>query len=174
MPRILGSVFVTSGRIFENSPYQCSGSIAECTGTGVIDRFLADIVSKKGALKVDLEYKNLQKVLSMLIMLATRRTKAFPKIVAIIESVLRSPFGIRHKADIVTYLESYLSDLSKDEERNKYLIAWISYFLVSNGLKSTITFKPSYSDTVTRSVFNNRALLFRKCKDFELLLDLEQ
>lgn len=142
----------------------------ECPGTGVIDRFLADIVSKNGNLKVDLAHRNLQKVLSMLIMLATRRTKAFPKIVAIIESVLRSPLGTLHKDDIVAYLEAYLSDLSKDEGRNKYLIAWISYFLVSNGLKPSIAFKPKYKDSITRSVFNNRAQIFKSCKDFQLFV----
>lgn len=51
----------------------------ECPGTGVIDRFLADIISRKGNLRVDVDVFNLQKVLSMLLMLATRRIKAFPK-----------------------------------------------------------------------------------------------
>lgn len=44
-----------------------------CPGTGVIDRFLADIVSRKGKLKIRVAPSNLQKVFSMLLMLATLR-----------------------------------------------------------------------------------------------------
>jgi hypothetical protein len=142
----------------------------ECPGTGVIDRFLADILSRKGNLKVDVAVFNLQKVLSMLLMLATRRIKTFPKVIAIIESVIRSPFGYRHTAEIVAYLERYLKNLSEDEERNKYLIAWISYFLVSNDLKKHLVFKPKYKDLITRSVFNNRGLVFKGCADFDVFV----
>lgn len=142
----------------------------ECPGTGVIDRFLADIMSRKGNLKVDIYAFNLQKVLSMLLMLATRRIKAFPKVIAIIESVIRSPFGVVHTGEIVAYLEKYLKNLSEDEERNKYLISWISYFLVSNDLKKFLKFSPKYNDQITRSVFNNRGLVFKGCTDFKIFV----
>lgn len=142
-----------------------------CPGTGVIDRFLADIVSKKGRLKVQVEAFNLQKVLSMLLMLATLRTKAFPKIMAIIEAVIKSSFGKIHEAEIVAYLEGHLRTLSEDEDRNKYLIAWISYFFVSNNLKGRLKFKPKFSDPITRSVFNNRRTIFKDCKDHEIFVN---
>ncbi len=141
-----------------------------CPGTGVIDRFLADIVTKRGGLKIHVDVFNLQKVFSMLLMLATLRIKAFPKIIAIIESVLRSPFGSLHTTEIVVHLESYLRELSKDEERNKYLIAWISYFLNSNDLKKHLTFAPKYKDPITRSVFNNRAVVFKSSKEFKIFV----
>ncbi len=140
----------------------------QCPGTGVVDRFLADIVSKRGRLKVSVGDSNLQKTISMLLMLGSRRIKAFPKIMAIIESVLRSPFGLLHTAEIVSYLDSYLEDLSKDEERNKYLISWVAYFLVSNNLKGRLTVRPTYRDPVTRSVFNNRGNVFRDSKKFKI------
>lgn len=136
--------------------------------TGVIDRFLADIVSADGNLKVGLDDRNLQNALSMLLMLGSRRIKAFPKVMAIIESVLRSAFGTLHTAEIVAYLQSYLETLSKDEYRNKYLISWIAYFLVSNDLKKQLSFKPSYKDPVTRSVFNNRGTVFKDSKEFRI------
>ena len=142
-----------------------------CPGTGIIDRFLADIVSKKGNLKVRVEAFNLQKVLSMLLMLATLRTKSFPKIMAIIEAVIKSPFGKIHEDEIVAYLESYLKTLSADEERNKYLIAWISYFFVSNNFKKRLRFKPKFRDPITRSVFNNRGAIFKNCKDHEIFVN---
>jgi hypothetical protein len=145
-----------------------------CPGTGVIDRFLADIVTSKGNLKIRVGAPNLEKVISMLIMLAGLRVKAFPKVVAILENVLRSLFGMKHQAQIVGYLESYLETLSADEERNKYLVSWISYFLVSNKLVGLLSFKPKYKDPVTRSIFNNRGALFKDCKDFRLFIGCRQ
>jgi len=142
----------------------------DCPGTGVIDRFLADIVSKGGRLKVSVEQFNLQKVFSMLLMLASRRIKAFPKIVAIIESILRSPFGAIHKNEIVLYLDKYLRNLSADEQRNKYLISWICYFLVSNGLFKKLSFRPKYKDPITRSIISNRGAIFKQCFDHKIFV----
>lgn len=141
-----------------------------CPGTGVIDRFLADIITRNGRLRVRVELFNLQKVISMLLMLGVLRIKAFPKIVAILEGILHSTFGGIHQKTIVDYLESYLVKLSSDEERNKYLIAWISYFLVSNSLEKLLSFKPKFKDIITRSIYNNRGLLFKECKDFKLFV----
>ena len=137
-------------------------------GTGVIDRFLADIVSKKGRLSVHLTQRNVQKAMSMLIMLGHRRNKAFPKILAIIESVLRSPFGQKHIDDILLYIDFYLKALSEDEERNTYLISWLAYFVVSNRLKNRLTFTPAYKSAITRSVFNNRGNIFRDSIHFKI------
>lgn len=145
-----------------------------CPGTGVIDRFLADIVSKNGNLKVRLATRNLEKVISMLLMLGNLRIKAFPKIIAILESVLRSPLGIIHKEDIVHYMEQFLVKLSFEEERNKYLISWISYFLVSNGLKKSLAFKPRYKDPITRSIYSNRGLIFKDRKEFKLFVGVRK
>ena len=137
-------------------------------GTGVIDRFLADIVSRTGRLKVSLTQRNLRKAMSMLIMLGNRRIKAFPKILVIIESVFRSPFGQQHTDDILSYIDFYLKALSEDEERNAYLISWLAYFVVSNGLKDRLTFKPAYKHPITRSVFNNRGNVFRDSIHFKV------
>ena len=133
-----------------------------------VDRFLADIISKDGELKVSVSEFNLEQVISMLLMLGTLRVKAFPKIMAILESVLKSPFGILHETLIVDYMEQYLTSLSDEEERNKYLISWISYFLVSNGLQKHLSFKPKYKDPITRTIFNNRTHVFKECKEFKL------
>lgn len=139
-----------------------------CPETGVIDRFLADIVSPKGHLRIPVNEFNFRKVFSMLFLLATLHVKAFPKIVAIVESVLTGPLGAEHGIEIVKYLERYLANLSEDEERNKYLIAWIGYFLASNGLMKHLSKKPRYKDPITRSVFNNRGAIFRDCKEYKL------
>jgi len=139
-----------------------------CPGTGVIDRFLADIVSKDGHLKLHLEERNLERAVSMLLMLGSLRIKAFPKIMAILESIIRSPFGSSHEAAILAYLEEFLRRISTEEERNKYLISWLLYFLVSNGFYQRLASKPSLKDPVTRSIASNRPIVFSKVADFKL------
>lgn len=141
-----------------------------CPGTGVIDRFLADIVSKSGTLKLRLEESNLERSISMLLMLGTLRVKAFPKIIAILESVIRTPFGACQEGAILRYLEEYLQRISTEEERNKYLISWILYFLVSNGFYRKLTTKPKYKDPITRSIAANRGIVFARVPDFDIFI----
>ncbi len=140
----------------------------QCPGTGVIDRFLADVITKQGNLKTSVGSKNLSRVLSMLLMLGSLRVKAFPKVMAIIEGVIRSSFGKLHHDEIVEYLDSYLQELSEDEERNKYLIAWIGYFFVSNGLKGRLSSKPDFKDPITRAIVTNRNTIFKDCPEFRI------
>jgi hypothetical protein len=142
----------------------------ECAGTGIIERFLADIVDKTGRLKIRVGVFNLQKVISMLVMLGALRIKAFPKIIAILEGILKSSFGHMHQKIIVEYLEDYLLTLSEEEERNKYLISWISYFLVSNGLDDLLSTRPKYKDPITKSIFNNRGNVFKDCKEHKIFV----
>ena len=142
----------------------------ECPGTAVIERFLADIIDKKGTLKIKVGVSNLQKVISMLIMLGTLRIKAFPKIIAILEIILKTDFGFIHQKVIFEYLKNYLITLSEEQERNKYLISWISYFLVSNGLDEFISTKQKYKDPITRSILNNRGNVFKDCKEHKIFV----
>jgi len=137
-------------------------------GTGVIDRFLADIITEKGKLKVKIEKNNLQKVISMLLMLGRLRVKTYPKIIAIIESILKSSNGKKKHNEIVTYLCNYFTELSLDEQRNKYLISWISYFLVSNNLEGSIQAIPKFKDPITDSILSNTGKIFTNQKDFKL------
>lgn len=143
---------------------------SEFPGSGVIDRFLADIINKKGELKISVGEFNLQKVISMLFMLGNLRTKAFPKIISILEIILNSYFGKLYQQQIVNYLEEYLSKLSNEEERNKYLISWISYFLVSNNLEKLLSKKPKYNDPITKSIMNNRSNVFKNCKEHKIFV----
>ncbi len=110
----------------------------------------------------------------MLLMLGNLRIKAFPKIIAILESVLKSPFGLFHEKEIVLYLEGFLKKLAEEENRNKYLISWICYFLVSNDLENLLKFAPKFEDPVTLSIFGNNGLLFRNRTDFVLFVDCKK
>lgn len=141
---------------------------ADCPNTGVIDRFLADIIDEKGGLKVKVDILNLQKVISMLLMLGNLHIKAFPKVMGILESILHSMFGSIHQELIVEHMEKYLLKLIIEEDRNKYLISWISYFLVSNDLVKYLSLKPKLKDPITRSILNNRGAVFSSEKDFKL------
>lgn len=142
----------------------------ECKNTGVIDRFLADLTTKKGDLKVTVGIFNLEKVISMLLMLGTLRIKAFPKIIAILEKILNSPFGEIHNKQIIEYLDEYILKLSYDEDRNKYLISWISYFIISNDLKDKIKAKPNFKDPITKTIYQNKSSIFTQSKSFKLFI----
>lgn len=143
-------------------------------GCGVIDRFLADIVTKRYRLRVKLDKRTLPKVLSLLLMLGALRTKAYPKVLATIESVLQSPFGKKHSAEIAEHLADHLSQLSKREAENRYLIAWICYFLRANGLSGHIATKYKYDDPVVRATYTSRFTLYKHCKDFKVFLGVKQ
>jgi hypothetical protein len=138
------------------------------SGCGVIDRFLADLVTKKYRLRVQLDKKSLPKVLSLLLMLGSLRTKAFPKILATIEVILRSPFGMKHAESIAEHLDDYLLQLTKKESENRYLIAWICYFLSANDLEGHLTKKHTFKDPIVRAAYKSRFTLFGGCKDFKV------
>ena len=135
-------------------------------GCGVIDRFLADITTKKYRLRVEMNRRSLPKVLSLLLMLASLRTKAFPKVLAIIECILRSEFGSNHVGSIVDHLEDFLQQLCAKEADNRYLIAWICYFVRANGLEKRFKQKYRFADPIVRATYTSRFTLFKACGDF--------
>lgn len=146
-------------------------------GCGVIDRFLADLCTKRNRIRARLNSKTLPKVLSMLLLLAKRRMKAFPKVLAIIESILRSPFGIQHRGEIADHLSGLLDDLSQtaqDVRQNRYLLVWITYFIKSNGLESHLTMKHNFTDPVLRATYTGREPASLKHPDFKTTRGVKQ
>lgn len=137
-------------------------------GTGVIDRFLADIVKKDYTLRVQLNDQSIPRMISLLLMLAKLRTKAFPKVLAIIEAILRSPMGQPHAADIEAHLVSLLEELSQRELENRYLIAWIYYFLRGNGLDGNIKHIKPPLHCIPRAVRTSRFSEFSSAADFRV------
>jgi hypothetical protein len=138
----------------------------EFPNTGVIDRFLADIITKDKNIKLRLNEADLDKEISMLLMLGSLRVKAFPKILGILESILRGNGGFLYQTKIFNYLETYLSTLLDDEDRNKYLISWLAYFLKSNGYRKKINHK--FKDPIVRSIVNGRSSIFNTSKEFKI------
>lgn len=141
----------------------------QCPGTGVIDRFLSDIVTKKDRLRVVVDQKNLPKILSLLLLLAQQRIKAFPKVLGILEAIIKTRDGKRLRNSISTHLGNYLKTLTGREDENRYLIAWIIYFLAANDLRKQIG-KHKSKDPIVRSVYSNRGLIYKQCKDFKLFI----
>ena len=143
-------------------------------GTGVIDRFLADITTKNYRLRVKLDSRSLPKVISLLLMLADLRIKAFPKVLAIIESILKSSFGSTYSNDIVEYLDDFLQKLVLKEANNRYLIGWIYYFIRANGLEKQLKQKYPFKDPVVRSIYTSRPAIFKSCHDFKLFVGVKK
>ncbi|MDD3652551.1 MAG: hypothetical protein PHC73_13830, partial [Immundisolibacter sp.] len=99
----------------------------------------------------------------------TLRIKAFPKIVAILEQVIRGKPGNGLTEPLVSHLEAYLHKLSNDESRNKYLISWITYFLASNDLLKLLKVRPKLQDPIAKSSMTGRGRLFADAPDFKLI-----
>jgi hypothetical protein len=137
-------------------------------GTGVIDRFLADLTKKDYTLRIRMNATSIPRVVSLLLMLANLRTKAFPKVLAIIEAILRSLMGQAHKGEIEWHLAGYLAELSTRESENRYLISWIYYFLRANGLDGVLSTIPLPAHPITRAVRTSRFTEFKHAMDFEV------
>lgn len=146
-------------------------------GCGVIDRFLADITTKKYKIRIKkLDTKSLTKIISLLLMLADLRTKSFPKILAIIEAILKSSFGLKHIDSIIEHLEEFLYILKNQEMNNRYLITWIIYFIKSNNLedrlKNPYNFK-NFSDPIVCATLEEKFTVFNNCPDFKIFSDVQ-
>jgi hypothetical protein len=138
----------------------------EMPGTGIVDRFLADLVDENYKPLLPVSSKDVQKSISLLLLLAERRIKAFPKILALIESMMSAQRASSFHASIEKHLNSRLKYLSKNEEDNRYLIAWIIYFLKSN--KMSIRVPLILDDLILKAINLNRDLVFNSCRDFKI------
>jgi hypothetical protein len=151
-------VYLSVIRIDKNNP-----------GTGVIDRFLTDLINRKDySVSIKLDSKSLPKIISLLLMLAELRIKAFPKILAIIESILRSNFGKYHVDCIVEHLEEFLQELKSREMDNSYLISWIIYFIRSNKLEDKLKNPYDFTHLIIQAVHKDTFTPFSDCKDFKI------
>ena len=139
---------------------------------GVIDRFLADLVTEKYELRLKASReKSLRKVVSLLLILGRLRLKAFPKILGILEAILKRAGGRKDAEAIAQHLEEYLSDLRKKEPENRYLIAWICYFLRANGMDGRIG-KNDFKDPVIRAINEDAFSFFETNPKFSIFLPI--
>jgi len=122
--------------------------------TGVIDRFLADLRSSDYDLYIPCTMKDIDRSISLLLMLAEKRIKAFPTILAIIETIfaMYTDDGFRNVIEI--HLNTLLKKLAINPDNNRYLISWIVYFLKSNKLKIHQRYR--FNDPVVKAIYSNR------------------
>lgn len=100
--------------------------------TGVIDKFLSELISKKYNLKLKLKKKEIYKVFSLLMMLKERRSKSLPQILAIVELIVNEYSAETSSIDrIFESLNSITNRKLKNEESNLYDLIWLTYFLKS-------------------------------------------
>lgn len=114
----------------------------ELPGTGVIDRFLSDLVEKPGyTLRLTLRPHEVERAVSLLLMLAEHRSKSFPKVLGVLGELGRgsSKETRRVRKVIESILRNRLETLIEDEESNAYQLVWLIYFLrASRGRRSAL------------------------------------
>lgn len=138
-------------------------------GTGVADRFLSELTSKKHNLKLSFKEKDFMKAISLLLLLKEKRNKSFPQILAIIEKIIEQYSG---KKKLIKKIKSALERLTKEkmdnENENQYDLIWLIYFVRSLDL-FTISYPKRVSSPLIKSLKANRMEFFKSTpKDIKL------
>jgi hypothetical protein len=138
--------------------------------TGVIDKFLSELITKSYELKLKLKGKEFQKAFSLLLLLKERRAKAFPQILAIIELLIEKVEDKLLRRSIISSIRKILYKKLSNSADNQYDLIWLCYLIKSNGLfkikwpkKTASEFIRSIKDN-SQSYFNTEAdiILFKK------------
>jgi hypothetical protein len=100
--------------------------------TGVIDRFLSELTTKKYKLKLKTNEKDSIKVISLLLLLKQRRSKSFPMILAIVERIVEDNQDSTYITNYVKIsINRMLNKMWEDELENHYDLIWLIYFVKS-------------------------------------------
>jgi len=157
-PISLKSEQTISYKVFESTLLAVLEIDRKYPDTGIIDKFLGELVTKDYKLKLVLQTKQILKTLSLLFLLKKRRAKAFPQILAIIELL------ILKLGENTELKQTILDDVSKhfrDSFDYLYDGLWIYYFLKVNGRDIPTTVEldknPLFHSirTNTQEFFNN-------------------
>lgn len=137
-------------------------------GSGVIDRFLADIAGRGGQLRLKAGVAAARRVFSLLLMIACLRPKAFPKALAILEGMLSSRQGRTRRQEVAEHLADMVEKLHGRERESVYLLTWLCYFLRANGLETAFRRRYKFKSAIVRAVYTSRFTHFAGCKGFVL------
>jgi len=138
----------------------------EHPGTGIIDKFIVDVTDKSHATLLPNAPRHIKQTISLLLLLASRRIKSFPKILGVIEAIMTATGNSKCNRMVDKYLNSMLANLVSDPDDNRYLISWILYFLTSNRLG--VRLATPLTHPVLTSIQTNRGHLFTTATDFQL------
>ena len=138
----------------------------EVPGTGIIDRFIADITDESYMPLFPITAAHANKMVSLLLLLGERRIKSFPGILGLLETMI----VLSNNPDIAETIEKHLNKLltvlARDEDTNRYVISWILYFLKSNNLR--VRTVRTFNDPILMSIQSNRIKVFDSISDFKL------
>jgi hypothetical protein len=127
----------------------------EFPDTGVIDRFLNELVTKRDNLKLKTKGKNTLKVFSLLLLLKERRTKSFPKVLAIIEKIIEENKDDKLILNSINLsIEMIIKERWRNEFENQYDLIWLIYFVRSHNLFK-ITYPNKINSPLIKSLKNN-------------------
>ncbi len=130
-------------------------------GIGVVDRFLSELYSKNNELKFEFKEKDLEKAISLLLMLKERRNKSFPQILGIIEQIISQNKGkIRTLTKIKAIIENLINDKLSHIDDNQYDLIWLIYFTKSLNL-FPISFPRKIQSQLIKSLKDNRPEFFK-------------
>lgn len=135
---------------------------------GVVDRFLNDIADAKKGLRLRVRGREVPRVISMLLMLARLRVKAFPKALAVIEAILRTPDGLPKRRMIGEHFAVLFEELNRRPSENAFLQCWICYFMRSNRLMDHFKRRYRLSDPIVRASYTSRFGAFASRSQFTL------
>jgi hypothetical protein len=141
--------------------------------TGVIDKFLSELISKKYMLKLDLTSKEIYKVFSLLMMLKEKRSKSLPQILAITELMI---FKYKKHKAVVKRIFTSLNDLAErkfeNEKSNVYDLIWITYFLKAHK-ELTIQWPNRLNSALLESIRSNKQKFDEETKFCSLYKQIE-
>lgn len=163
-----------SPKLFENTLIMVLEIDKRYPDTGIIDKFLSELITKKSTIKIKAKGGNLYKIYSLLLMLKERRPKAFPQILAIIELLL-----LESKSDIdfTNHIHSSLSEMLhnkyfKDYGNNLYDLIWLTYLVKSNDY-FPIRWPTKLLHPYLKSIQSNSQQFFNDTKDISLFKKIE-
>ncbi|MEX2382208.1 MAG: RNA-directed DNA polymerase [Opitutales bacterium] len=138
----------------------------ECPGTGIVDRFIADISDDNYKPRIPTNKISVRKSTSLLLLLADRRVKAFPKILGFIEAMLSETNDPGFSKFLEGHLTNLIAKLIANTDDNRYLITWILYFMKKHGM--TLPNMPGVNNAILQSIRTNRQKIFSKSTDYQL------
>lgn len=138
----------------------------EVPGTGIIDRFIADVTDASYQPLFPVSTFHIEKTISLLLLMAERRIRSLPRILGLVEAMMIASGRTSATRAVERHLNNVLAELSKEPDENRYLISWLLYFLKSNGL--TVKGSPSFADPILTSIQSNTCNVFAGAKDFRL------
>lgn len=138
----------------------------EVPGTGIIDRFIADVTDASYQPLFPVSTFHIEKIISLLLLMAERRIRALPRILGLVEAMMIVSDKASATLAVERHLNNVLAELSKEPDENRYRISWLLYFLKSNGL--TVKGSAPFADPILTSIQSNTCKVFSGARDFGL------